>query len=146
MMKGKKWKLDLGIIVPVLLFAVISVATIHSAESLLTENNFYALKQAIWYGLGTLLIIIILLLGNKTIFKYTWYLYGGCILLLISLLLFGKPINNARCWFEIPHIGVFQPSEFMKIVLILTLSKMIHSFQTKYKKPTVVQEFLFLLF
>ncbi len=140
----KRIKLDISIVVPVLLFAIISIATIHSAEALLVEQNFYAIKQAIWYGIGMLAILIILILGNKTILKYTWYLYGGCVLLLLSLLLFGHPINNAKCWFEIPHIGVFQPSEFMKIVLILTLSRMIHTFQQKYPSPSLKQEFLFL--
>jgi len=77
--------------------------------------------------------------------KYAWYLYGIFVLLLLLLLFFGEPINNARCWFVIDKVGVFQPSEFMKIILILTLARMIDNFQKKYPKPTVLQEFLFLL-
>ena len=141
----KRMHVDISIVFPVLLFAVISIATIYSAESLLLEEGNYALKQSIWYLVGSFATIGILLLGNKTILKYSWYLYIGCNLLLVLLLFFGEPINNAKCWFVIPHIGVFQPSEFMKIVLILTLSRMIGNFQKRYPSPTLLEEFLFLL-
>ena len=127
------------------MFAIIGITTIYSSESLLTEQNDFALKQLIWYTIGFITVFIVMIVGNQTILKYTWHLYGFFIFLLILLLFFGQPINNAKCWFLIPHIGVFQPSEFMKIILILTLSKMIHTFQEKHPQPTVKEEFLFLL-
>ncbi len=140
-----RWHIDFSIIAPIILFAILGISTIYSAESLLLEKNNYALKQIIWYGIGTLAILGVMTIGNRTIMKYTWHLYGFFNILLLLLLFFGEPINNARCWFEIPHIGVFQPSEFMKIILILTLSKMMDSFRHQYINPTASQEFIFLL-
>ena len=63
------------------------------------------------------------------------------------VLFFGKEINNARCWFQIKGIGTIQPSEFMKIILIITLGKMINKFKTKLQQlnPTqtiIVRQFL----
>lgn len=144
-MTKKRFQIDFSILLPILLFAIIGITTIHSAESLLIEKNNYAIKQFIWYGIGSIAAICVILVGNKKIMKYAWYLYGIFVLLLLLLLFFGEPINNARCWFVIDKVGVFQPSEFMKIILILTLARMIDNFQKKYPKPTVLQEFLFLL-
>ncbi len=144
-MTKKRFQIDFSILLPILLFAIIGITTIHSAESLLIEKNNYAIKQFIWYGIGSIAAICVILVRNKKIMKYAWYLYGIFVLLLLLLLFFGEPINNARCWFVIDKVGVFQPSEFMKIILILTLARMIDNFQKKYPKPTVLQEFLFLL-
>ena len=55
------------------------------------------------------------------------------------------PINNSRCWFTIPGIGSFQPSEFMKIFIMLILATMIHNFRSDYKNPTIKEEFIFIL-
>ncbi len=144
-MTKKRFQIDISILLPVLLFAVIGITTIHSAESLLIEKNNYAIKQLIWYGIGSIAAICVIIIGNKKIMKYAWYLYRIFVILLLLLLFFGEPINNARCWFVIDKIGVFQPSEFMKIILILTLARMIDNFQKKYPKPSILQEFLFLI-
>jgi rod shape determining protein RodA len=64
---------------------------------------------------------------------------------LLGLLLFAEPINDARCWFTIPGIGTIQPSEFMKIILIITLAKMVNKFNDDFANPTVKEEFIFLL-
>ncbi len=61
------------------------------------------------------------------------------------LLFFGTNINNAKCWFTIKGIGTIQPSEFMKIILIITIAKMINNFHQKYINPTVKEEFVFLI-
>ena len=67
------------------------------------------------------------------------------IILLVGLLLFAEPVNNSKCWFTIPGIGSIQPSEFMKIFLMLMLATMIHNFRSDYKNPTIKQEFIFIL-
>jgi len=72
-------------------------------------------------------------------------LYFIGIILLVLLLIFGEPVNNAKCWFSIPGIGTFQPSEFVKIILIITLSSMINKFNKDYPKPNCFEEFLFIL-
>jgi len=71
------------------------------------------------------------------------YVFGN--LLLLGLLLFASPINNSKCWFVIPGIGSIQPSEFMKIFIMLTLATMIHNFRSDYKNPGMKEELLFIL-
>ena len=64
---------------------------------------------------------------------------------MIGLFLFGTPINHSKCWFTIPGIGSIQPSEFMKIFIMLTLATMIHDFRSTYSNPNLKQEFIFIL-
>ena len=146
MKKISKYKVDKYILIPLILFAIISIFTINSAEKLLpTYLDGLAIKQAIWYVVGFVLAYFILFIGNNFIYKNVWILYGIGVLSLILLLFFGTPINDAKCWFTIPGIGTIQPSEFMKIILILTLGTTIHKFNEENSNPTIGDEFKFLI-
>lgn len=140
-------KIDLNLIIPFLLFFMISILCIKSA-SIYTSSSLgnLVLKQSVWYLIGCILIIIILKLKNNFLFRFSYLLYILGNILLLSLLIFAKPINNSKCWFTIPGIGSFQPSEFMKISLMLVLSVMIEKYYIKNKNnSTLKSEFLFLI-
>lgn len=140
-----KYKVDIAILICLILFSIISVVTIGSAETLLVENNHLILKQTLWYTAGFILILVIMFIGNNLIYKNGWRLYILFTILLLLVLFLGTPINNSKCWFKIPGIGNFQPSEFMKIILIIVLGNMINNFKEKYNNPTIKDEFIFLL-
>lgn len=141
-----KYKVEYGILIPLILFAIISIFTIFSAVTLLPNSyNSLPVKQIIWYILGFILAYFIMFTKNEIITRNAWTLYIIGIISLLGLFIFGKSINNARCWYELPGIGTIQPSEFMKIILIIVLSKMINEFNEKYNDPTVMEEFKFLL-
>lgn len=65
-MKGRgvlkrRQKIDLTIVIPIVLFFIISITTIYSAMTYLSpDNGNLALKQAIWYLVGVILIVILL--------------------------------------------------------------------------------------
>ena len=146
MKTSKIFKIDAGLLITILCFFVISLLTINSAQKLLPSYfNTLVIKQAIWYLIGFVLAFFIMFIGNDFIYKNVWWLYGFGILTLIGLLLFAKPIHESKCWFQIPGIGAIQPSEFMKIILIITLGVLINRFNEKYPNPTVKEEFFFLL-
>ena len=83
-------------------------------------------------------------LGNKFLYNNAWIFYITGIILLILVLIFGTEINNAKCWFKIPLLGTIQPSEFMKIFLIITLSRMITDFNETYNNPEIIDELKFI--
>ena len=141
-----KYKIDNSLLVILILFATISVISIFSAQSLLSDNynNLY-IKQIMWFGVGFILAYFIMFIGNNILLKNYKLLYIIGIISLILVLIFGKEINYAKCWFVIPGIGNVQPSEFMKIILIITLANMINKFHEDYNNPTIKQEFIFLL-
>ncbi len=140
-----KYHFDKTILLIILIFAIISVLSIYSAEQILSDINYYYIKQIIWYIIGFLMILIIMKYGNDTIYQYAWPLYILSNISLLLLLFFARPINEARCWFTIKGIGTVQPSEFTKIVLIIIIGKLIKDYKSKYQNPTVKEEFFFLL-
>ena len=141
-----KYKINYKILIPIIILAIISIITIYSALTYTSKSlGNLALKQTIWYGVGFLLVYVLIKLKNEYLYDHTWILYIIGNILLLLLLFFGTPINNSRCWFMIPGIGSFQPSEFMKIFLMLTLATMIHNFRSDYKNPTTKDEFIFIL-
>ena len=144
MKKITKYKVDKLLLIVLFLFIIISLITINSAE-ILISNNTLVYKQLLWYIAGFIIAYFIMFIGNDFIYKNIWIFYIIGIISLLGLLLFATPINNAKCWFTIPGIGTIQPSEFMKVILIVTLGTMIHKFNEEFNNPTVLEEFKFLI-
>ena len=142
-MRNSKYKVDIGILILLFIFIIISLLTINSAQMLINTNTL-VIKQLLWYVAGVILAYFIMFIGNFSIFKHVWFLYVIGVISLFGLLLFGTPINNARCWYTLPGIGTIQPSEFMKIILILTEAVMIKDFNED-SNHTVKEEFWFIL-
>ncbi len=141
-----KYKINYKILIPIILLSIISIITIYSSMTYTSPSlGNLALKQAMWYIVGWILVVILIKLKNEYLYQHTWYLYIFGNILLLLLLFIGTPINNSRCWFILPGIGSIQPSEFMKIFIMLSLATMIHNFRNEYKNPDCRDEFIFLL-
>ena len=141
-----KYKIDNSILIVLIVFALISIISIWSAQQLLGPNfNDLYIKQIMWFGVGFVLAYFIMFIGNNFFLKNYKLLYIIGVLSLILVLIFGKEINYAKCWFVIPGIGNVQPSEFMKIILIIILANVINKFHEDNFNPTLKQEFFFLI-
>lgn len=128
------------------MFFVVSLISIYSTKSVLSlEYQNLWLKQILWYVLGLSIAYFMMAIGNKFLYNNAYIFYFVGVILLILVLFFGKEINNARCWFVIPYLGSFQPSEFMKVFLIITLARMINDYNEEYDNPDLFDEFRFLL-
>lgn len=140
-----KYRIEYEILIPLIIFAIISVTTVYSASSLLPEysQNLY-LKQLIWYALGFGVAYFIMFIGNKFLHNSAYILYIINVLLLILVFFFGKEVNNSKCWFDFGFF-LFQPSEFMKVILILTVSRMINDYNIENTNPNIETEFKFIL-
>jgi len=137
---------DLNIIIPIILFFIISIISIYSTKKLLPiEYTNLWIKQIIWYIIGIIFAYSTMIFGNKFLYNNAYIFYIIGIISLVLVLFIGVKVNNATCWFKIPFIGTFQPSEFMKIFLIITLSRMIGDFNEKYKNPDAIDELKFII-
>lgn len=125
MRKLYKNKIDKNLIYTLAVLSIISLLSIYSAGCLV-GNKLLVLKQILWILVSIFVIYIILKIGNNFIYKNYKYLYIFINLLLLLLLIFGKPINNSKCWFNIFGITI-QPSEFAKIILIITNAMVINN-------------------
>ncbi len=141
-----KYKINFKIVIPIFLMSIISIITIYSALTYTSKSlGNLALKQATWYFIGFTLVFILLKLKNEYLYRHSWFLYIIGNVLLLWILLFATPINNSKCWLVIPGIGSIQPSEFMKVFIMLVLATMIHNFRSDYKNPSIKDEFIFIL-
>ena len=143
-MKLRNYKVNKWLLVTIFLFSIISILTIGSAQRLIGVDDLMK-RQIIWYLVGFGLIFIVMKIKNDFFIRYTWVLYIIGVIVLGLLLIFGSEVNNAKCWFTVPGIGTFQPSEFMKIILIVTLASMINKFNTSHPSPTCSEEFWFII-
>ncbi|MFI3307993.1 MAG: FtsW/RodA/SpoVE family cell cycle protein [Mycoplasmatota bacterium] len=135
-------KIDKSILYFIYLFFIISIFSIYQTLSILpTYMDDILIKQIIWYIIGFFIIFIIVKMDNKIIFKYYKFYYLLFVILLIGLFFFAPVINNAVCWYKIPLLGSFQPSEFMKIILIINIAYVLDGYTVKTKKD----EFFLLL-
>ena len=146
MKKISKFKLDFNLLIPLFIFFVISIISIYSTKRLLpVEYSNLWIKQIIWYIIGFILIITLMNYGNNFFYNNAYILYLIGVISLVLVLFFGTKVNNATCWFKIPLIGTLQPSEFMKIFLIITIARMISDFNSNYKNPDTLDELKFIL-
>lgn len=146
-MNKTKIKIDKFLLIFIIIFAIISLFTIFSASIYLSPSlGNLVLKQAMWYIIGFLFIAIILRFNIEFFIKFAPYIYIINIILLIGLLFIAPSINGSKCWYIIKGIGSFQPSEFMKISLILMETYVIKKFFNKYKKTNLKQEFKLIIY
>ena len=80
------------------------------------------LRHLTWIGLGALLFLIMSIFDYRYLAPLAPILYGISLILLV-LVLFSTPINNARSWLAIPGLGLrVQPSELAKLACIIMMA------------------------
>ena len=139
-MKAKELKDKCFIIIPILVLLIISLINMFFVSKTMDGYQNYLFKQALWFGLGFLVLVIFTLLKSKIFFKYSKYLYFINVLLLILVLFFGTTVNGSKAWFQFPFFS-FQPSELMKFSLTLYLSNILAG----AKKNNMKDEFKIIL-
>ena len=99
----------------VLALNVIGILVINSASG---QDEGMVIKQMMGIALGLAMALVISLIPYQKLFAYSWGIYGGCIAILLAVLVFGRNVNGATRWIEIAGIQ-FQPSEFVKHGLVV---------------------------
>jgi len=79
-------------------------------------------RQLIWIGTSTVLIFVIMLTDFRFYDSFAYFIYGGIILILIFVLLFGTEVAGSKSWFTIGSFRL-QPSEFAKFATALAVAK-----------------------
>ncbi|MEB7848718.1 FtsW/RodA/SpoVE family cell cycle protein [Staphylococcus equorum] len=130
-LKNNHWirRVDWTLVGFLVLLAIISVTIINSAMGGGQYSANFGIRQVLYYVLGGFIAFLIMLVSPKKLMKYTYLLYFlFCTALFILIIIPETPftpiINGAKSWYKLGPISV-QPSEFMKIVLILALAKLI---------------------
>ncbi len=141
--KDDSSRIDYGIIFPVLMLAIIGLASIYvaathdtSATSILRQ----VVSQLVWYVLGIVIVTVIMQFDSKQLWKLAPIVYGiGLLLLVLVLFLYSRAYaanTGAKSWFALGPF-TFQPSEVMKPAYILMMAKVITVYNSKVKERTV---------
>ena len=126
----RKLTYNAKLIFTTIFFSIVSLISIFSAKALSNSSlgNIF-IKQIIFYAIGVV-VLVFSYYNKKRITKYSTLLYIFFCILLLLLLFMGISINGSRCWLIIGPIS-FQPSEFMKIILIIEISKVLSKNRSK---------------
>jgi len=121
--------IDWNLIVLVLANCLLGLAFIYSSSRFLAVD--YSLRQVFWIFTSLILMFVIIAIDYHTYTHYVGYLYIVFVLVLIGMLLFGGFIAGTKSWIKLSFFQI-QPSEFMKILLILLLAKIFAKYEKKY--------------
>ena len=81
-----------------------------------------ATKQAIHFGLGAALMLLLSRLDYHHWRRLAWPVYGCTLAALAAVLVMGTSVNGAKRWVSLGGLGTFQPSELAKFATIVVLA------------------------
>ena len=113
---------DFDWLVAVLALAIVwfGVWQIYNAQ----PNESYWSKQIIGFFIASVALIVVAVSDYRRIIDAAPVFYVvGLILLVLVLTPLGVKVNGQQAWLKLPLIGQFQPSEFVKIPVVLMLAK-----------------------
>ena len=130
--------LGTGFIIVILILSALSVITMASLSSQRAQNEYgvtyyFLLRQVIWLIAGWLGFILTANLNYKKYREITKYLYVAGAFSLVVVLVIGKTVNGAKRWIDLGMGVVIQPSEFVKLILIIVLSTLVYNLKIRNK-------------
>lgn len=126
-------KLDYVLISIVILLFIIGLFSIYSAAGQYSEDpTHYLTRQAVWFVVGLVAIVFILALEYEHYRTLAIPLYVLGTLSLLYVHFFGVMEKGSQRWISIAGIKL-QPSEFVKIILIIMLATAIYRITEKAK-------------
>jgi len=124
----KQTKLDLWLLIPLTGLIVFGLMAIYSATNGTGETSLFY-RQLTWGIIGVVFMTLIYFNDVRFIRDNAYIFYVIGILLLIAVLIFGKKIAGQTSWFKIGFFS-FQPSEIAKMATILALARFLSDDKT----------------
>ena len=139
-MKRKKW-LGTFFIIVVLILSALSLITMASlsfpkAQEEFGKSHYYLARQALWLLIGGMGFVFTANLNYRKYKDIIKYFYVLGVFTLVMVLLIGKTSKGATRWISIGGFA-FQPSEFVKIILIITLATFVYNLKYATKRDKV---------
>ncbi len=111
-LKNYKWMLVISIII----ITAFSILIVGSAKESLQTRQMYGVI------LGIVVMLVVSLIDYQWILKLYWIIYITSVVLLLIVHFFGYNVNGATRWIDL-GFTTFQPSEFIKIGLIIFFAR-----------------------
>lgn len=152
-------------LIPIMIFlAALSCFAIFNAAPLISNKvgnpNTLWFKQLVFYIISAIIIFIVYKVGNEQIYDRIWLIYWVLIGLLVILaaehfiysyiwkghhiIPMVNTVGGATSWYNLPFFS-FQPSEFMKITLVILLAKITKEYNDYYLVRTFETELRYII-
>lgn len=148
--KPDKFILDKSLFFILILFMLTSLVAIYaSGPHVGGDATHYVIYQALFYVISFVALFVICYLGIDRIFGAVKIVYWILLAMMILLLVdkyglfsvpFVRPVNNTWAWYHFPYFS-FQPSEFMKIVLVLITAGVIDKHNKEKRSLSMSEDF-----
>jgi rod shape determining protein RodA len=106
----------------VLLLSVVSVLEIRSATAM-TKFHGFQQKQMVFLAVGLVGMFAISLVDYHRLLEISYWAYGVSLVSLVAVRVVGQKVLGARRWINLGGGAHFQPSEWVKLVLILVSAR-----------------------
>jgi rod shape determining protein RodA len=116
--------------ISLVLINALGLLTLSSADSY--SGDSFLRPQLVWTLVGYLVALAAAFIDIRIVERYAYFFYGIIMFLLAITPLVGTTINNSRRWIIIGNQQM-QPSEFMKLAVVLALAKLLQ--RTKGPEP-----------
>ena len=117
-------QINLILVLLICLPALVGFAMLYSAAG--GEMEPWAARQIIRFGFGLVIMFGVALVDIRFWLKSAYFIYAGAFALLIGVELIGDAAMGAQRWVNIGPLQL-QPSEIMKIAMIIALARYFHS-------------------
>tara|TARA_R110002124_G_scaffold251002_2_gene416155 strand:- start:13208 stop:14362 length:1155 start_codon:yes stop_codon:yes gene_type:complete len=122
-LRQKLWQMHWLLILLLAATASVGFAMLYSAAGGHFEP--WASRQMMRFGVGMVVLITVALIDIRLWLKYAYVFYLGTIALLVAVEFMGEVGKGAQRWLDLGYFGL-QPSELMKIALVLALARYFH--------------------
>lgn len=115
-----------GLVVTACLLGIMNIYSASAPYKII--GTAYYVKQFYWMLVGMIISLAVCSLDYHILEDLSYWFYGFLLLLLIAVLVVGRRSMGATRWL---HLGFFnvQPSELMKLVIIVTFARFFNNFQ-----------------
>lgn len=101
-------------------------------------------KQILGLILGLIAMVIVSLIDYAWLLKFYWIFYFIGLLMLAAIFVVGRNVNGATRWLVIGGIQI-QPSDFMKIILIIFYAQFFAKHEDNLSSPKIIIRSLLIL-
>lgn len=130
-------KIDFFLVATTIVLSVVGILFIYSSgvnsDGIYSDKFNLYIKQMTWLGVGFIAMMVFNFIDYRKIERYAVIPYAIFSVLLVIVLLViqdDQKVNGAKSWIKIGGFS-FQPSEFMKIALILFLARYLDKSQNE---------------
>ncbi len=106
----------------VMILSIVSVFEIYSA-TLHTRFQGFEKLQLVWIAAGLVAMFVMSILDYHKLLNAIYWIYGFCLVSLVAVLVVGTRVMGGKRWIRLPGGMHFQPSEWVKLVLIVVMAR-----------------------